>query len=244
MSTEAVIKVENVGKSFKVHHGPRSIKGAVVSLFNDNTADERIILNDISFEVNKGEFFGIVGRNGCGKSTLLKMLANIYTPDTGTISVTGSLSPFLEVGVGFNPELTAKENVYLNGALLGLTRKEINNKLDDIFDFAELQDFTDQKLKTFSSGMQVRLAFSVAMQAHAEILLVDEVLAVGDYNFQKKCFDVFWKLKKEGRTIVFVTHDMGNVEIFCDRAILIDNGSIAKIGNPKEVAKGYYEANK
>src|SRR6185312_8467854 len=182
-------------------------------------------LKDISFEVKKGEFFGIVGRNGSGKSTMLKILAGIYQPTKGGVQKSGKLVPFIELGVGFNPELSGRENVFLNGALLGFSRKEIAAMYDEIVAFAELEKFMDQKLKNYSSGMQVRLAFSIAIRAKSDILLIDEVLAVGDASFQQKCFDYFYKLKQDKRTVVFVSHDMGAVERFCDRAVLIDNGN-------------------
>jgi ABC-2 type transport system ATP-binding protein len=200
-------------------------------------------LNDISFEVQEGEFFGIVGRNGSGKSTLLKLLANIYTPTKGKVHVNGRLTPFIELGVGFNPELTGRENVFLNGAILGLTQKEIEAKYDEIVAFSELERFMDQKLKNYSSGMQVRLAFSIAIQAHNDVLLIDEVLAVGDANFQRKCYKVFKDIKKSGKTVVFVTHDMGAVQDFCDRALMIEDSKIIMIGKPREVALRYEVAN-
>lgn len=241
---ENAVEVKNVKKGFKIpHERTSSLKGAAVSIFHKKNYTELKALDDISFEVKKGEFFGIVGRNGSGKSTLLKLLAKIYVPDSGEIKIKGRLSPFLELGVGFNPELTARENVYLNGVILGLSEKEISQKFDEIIHFAELEEFVDQKLKNFSSGMQVRLAFSVAIQAHAEVLLLDEVLAVGDANFQEKCFQTFKRLKGEGRTIVLVTHDMNSVKEFCDRAMLIHNSKIASIGSVEGAIQKYKEIN-
>jgi ABC-type polysaccharide/polyol phosphate transport system ATPase subunit len=196
-------------------------------------------LDGVSFGVPHGQFLGVIGHNGCGKSTLLKILSKIYQADSGTVFVDGRVSPFLELGVGFNPELTARENVFLNGALLGLTRRELRDRVDGIIAFAELEDFADQKLKNFSSGMQVRLAFSVAIQADAGILLMDEVLAVGDARFQEKCFEVFSRYKREGRTVVLVTHDLGSVERYCDRAILIDHGRLIDDGHPGDVTAAY-----
>ena len=196
-------------------------------------------LQDISFEVPQGEFIGIIGHNGSGKSTLLKILSRIYTHDTGTVQINGNVSPFLELGVGFNPELTARENVYLNGAVLGLTHAELDQRIDGIIEFAELEQFVDQKLKNYSSGMQVRLAFSVAIQADAQILLMDEVLAVGDARFQEKCFDVFARYKREGKTVVLVTHDIGSVNLYCDRALLLDHGHLHADGPPGEVTALY-----
>lgn len=242
---QIAIKVEGLNKTFKLPHEKQgSVKSVFVSLFNKNKSyEQQHVLKDISFEIKKGEFFGIAGKNGSGKSTLLKLLAGIYTQDTGTIIVNGSLTPFIELGVGFNPELTGRENVYLNGALLGFNRKDMDEMYDEIVAFAELSRFMDQKLKNYSSGMQVRLAFSIAIRAKSDILLIDEVLAVGDAAFQKKCFDVFRVLKKEKRTIILVTHDMGNVEKFCDRALVINDGEILKIGKTSETATLYARLN-
>ena len=240
-----VIKVEGVGKTFKLPlEKYNSIKSLVINSWRKKRRFEiQKALQDISFEVKSGEFLGIVGRNGSGKSTLLKLIAGIYTPTKGKIEVNGKLTPFIELGVGFNPELSGRENVFLNGALLGLSRKEMKAMYDDIVDFAELQKFMDQKLKNYSSGMQVRLAFSIAIRANSEILLFDEVLAVGDAAFQQKCFDVFAELKKKGITIVLVTHDMSSVLRFCDRVLLIDNGRLVKDGLPRVVADSYLELN-
>ncbi len=242
---DLAIKVENVTKSFKLPHEKQSsIKGAALSILRKKrTFEKQNVLKNISFEINKGQFFGIVGKNGSGKSTLLKLLAGIYSPDSGGISINGSLTPFIELGVGFNPELTGRENVYLNGALLGFNRKEMEPMYDDIVDFAELEKFMDQKLKNYSSGMQVRLAFSIAIRARSNILLIDEVLAVGDIAFQQKCYQVFDDLKDEKRTIVLVTHDMSAVQRFCDKAIVIDKGKILKSGKPSDIAETYLELN-
>ncbi len=241
-----VIKAENVSKIFKLPHEKNSsIKSAVLSFYRYKKGYElQKALNDVSFDVKRGEFFGIVGRNGSGKSTLLKLLAGIYTPTSGQVHVRGSLTPFIELGVGFNPELTGRENVYLNGALLGFSRKDMRQKYKDIVEFAELQKFMDQKLKNYSSGMQVRLAFSIAIRAQSDILVLDEVLAVGDEAFQQKCFSVFEKYKADKKTIVLVTHDMGIVERFCDRALMLQDGKVTKIGSPRAVAHLYSEINK
>lgn len=238
---DLAIKVENVSKTFKLpHENQSSIKSIFVNAFNRKKGYElQNALNDVSFEVKKSEFFGIVGRNGSGKSTLLKLLAGIYTPTRGRIQVKGSLTPFIELGVGFSPELTGRENVFLNGSLLGFNRKEMQNMYDDIVGFAELGKFMDQKLKNYSSGMQVRLAFSIAIRAESDILLIDEVLAVGDANFQKKCLDTFKNIKKSGRTVVLVTHDMHTMEAYCDRALLINNGVVEHIGTPRNVSLRY-----
>lgn len=244
MTQDVSISVKNVTKSFKLpHERYTSLKQSALHIFTKKTYSKFLAVEGIDFEVKKGEFFGIVGRNGCGKSTLLKMLAGIYVPTEGSIQINGSLSPFIELGVGFNPELTARENVFLNGAILGLTRKEIEGRFDEIIGFAELEDFIDQKLRNFSSGMQVRLAFSIAIQAQSEILLVDEVLAVGDSSFQKKCFDVFRRLKKEGRTIVFVTHDMSNVQEFCDRVMVMHEGKKLALTGPDQASDLYHRLN-
>lgn len=238
---EFAIKVDNVYKSFKLpHERISSIKSFITQGYKRQRGYEnQHALDNISFEVKQGEFFGIVGRNGSGKSTLLKILAEIYRPSKGNVTVRGRLVPFIELGVGFNPELTGRENVYLNGALLGFSKKEIDDMYDDIVSFAELERFMDQKLKNYSSGMQVRLAFSVATRAKADILLVDEVLAVGDADFQRKCFSYFKQLKKEKKTVVFVSHDMNAVREYCDRAILIEKSKIIEQGQVARVATAY-----
>lgn len=239
---DIAISVKNVHKNFKLpHEKVSSIKSFIVQGMKkkDKGFEVQHALNGVSFDVKKGEFFGILGRNGSGKSTMLKMLAGIYQPTTGTIRTEGKIVPFIELGVGFNPELSGRENVYLNGALLGFTRKEIDEMYDDIVEFAELQRFMDQKLKNYSSGMQVRLAFSVATRAKADVLIVDEVLAVGDADFQKKCFDFFKGLKHTGTTVVFVTHDMSAVREYCDKAILIEKGVITHEGLASDVADEY-----
>lgn len=241
MAHQVAISVRDVSKEFKLpHEANNSLKSLIVHPFRKRgTIERQRALKNISFEVEKGEFFGILGRNGSGKSTLLKILAEIYQPTRGGVELQGKLVPFIELGVGFNPELTGKENVYLNGALLGFSKKEIDSKYKDIVEFAELHDFMDQKLKNYSSGMQVRLAFSVATRAEADILLIDEVLAVGDANFQKKCFDYFRSLKTAGKTVVFVTHDMHAVREYCDRAILVEGGLIVTEGKADKVADEY-----
>lgn len=242
-STEDIaIRVKDVKKSFKLpHEKSNSLKSSIVHVFSKEKGYTiQRALRGISFDVKKGEFFGIVGRNGSGKSTLLKILAETYQPTSGSVKHYGKIVPFIELGVGFNPELTGRENVYLNGALLGMSREQIDAKYDEIVEFAELKDFMDQKLKNYSSGMQVRLAFSVATRGNdADILLIDEVLAVGDADFQRKCYDYFKGLKKTDITIVFVTHDMNAVQTFCDRAMLIDKGVISCIGNVREVSREY-----
>ncbi|MDQ3123757.1 MAG: ABC transporter ATP-binding protein [bacterium] len=242
---EIAIKVTNVSKTFKLPHEKKSsIKSLFVSMFHGKrTFEKQQVLKDVSFEVKKGEFFGIVGRNGSGKSTLLKLMAGIYTPDSGKIGINGKLTPFIELGVGFNPELTGRENVFLNGALLGFNRKDMLAMYDEIVEFAELEKFMDQKLKNYSSGMQVRLAFSVAIRAKGDILLLDEVLAVGDEAFQRKCYEYFAQLKREKRTVVLVTHSMPAVESFCTSALMLDDGKIKIIGNTRVVSTAYSKAN-
>jgi ABC-2 type transport system ATP-binding protein len=239
---EVVLSVKHVSKNFALPHEKNtSIKSGIVNIFSrkDKTVEVQHALKDISFDIKKGEFFGILGRNGSGKSTLLKLLAEIYQPTKGEVHTKGKLVPFIELGVGFNPELTGRENVYLNGALLGFSRKEIDARYKDIVEFAELEEFMDQKLKNYSSGMQVRLAFSVATRAEAEILLVDEVLAVGDADFQRKCFTFFKSLKNNNTTVIFVTHDMSAVREYCDKAILINEGRITHSGSALEISNEY-----
>jgi ABC-2 type transport system ATP-binding protein len=245
-STEEIaISVSNVSKSFKLPHEKQSsIKGLFVNAFRGKRTYERQqVLKDMSFDIKKGEFFGIVGRNGGGKSTLLKLLAGIYTPDKGHIQINGKLIPFIELGVGFNQELTGRENVFLNGALLGFNREEMQEMYDEIVKFAELEKFMDQKLKNYSSGMQVRLAFSIAIRAQGDILVLDEVLAVGDEAFQRKCYEYFAQLKIANKTVILVTHGMENVIRFCDRGMLISGGKVEYIGSANKVAKLYSEKN-
>jgi len=243
MEDNIAISVKNVSKNFRLpHEKADSIKSVFINPFNKNRKkfEVQYALRDISFDIPKGEFFGIVGRNGSGKSTLLKIIAGIYQPNKGSVSVNGRLVPFIELGVGFNPELTGRENVYLNGALMGFSEKEVDVKYKAIVDFAELERFMDQKLKNYSSGMQVRLAFSVAtVLAESDVLLIDEVLAVGDADFQRKCFEYFKQLKKDKKTVIFVSHDMSAVREYCDRAVLINENKIIFSGTSDEVAKEY-----
>ncbi len=239
---EVALSVEHVSKSFRLPtEQATGLKQAFINWTKGIKGyKEQKVLKDISFEVHKGDFFGIVGRNGSGKSTLLKLISGIYVPDEGNIRYQGKLVPFIELGVGFNPELTGRENVYLNGALLGFTREEIDAMYDDIVDFAELGEFMDQKLKNYSSGMQVRLAFSVAIKAQGDILVLDEVLAVGDEAFQRKCDTFFANIKKDPtKTVILVTHDMSAVKKYCNKAILIKDGNIIVSGDKDEVADKY-----
>jgi len=242
--SDVAISVKNVSKQFSIPHEKiNSIKIAFINLFKKNAYESFYALKDVSFEVKKGEFFGILGRNGSGKSTLLKILAGVYTANKGHIKIDGLVSPFLELGIGFNPELSGRDNIYLNATVLGLTEKEIDAKFDSIVAFSELERFIDQKIKNYSSGMQVRLAFSVAIHANREILLMDEVLAVGDSNFQSKCLREFAKYKEQGKTVILVTHDIGTVQRYCDRAMLLRGGEISMIGNPQDVGNEYIYQN-
>ena len=238
------VTAETVSKTFRVPHVRYStLKERALHPFAARTADEFEALRDVSFAVKRGEFFGIVGRNGSGKSTLLKCIAGIYALDSGTVDVSGRLSPFIELGVGFNPELSARDNVLINAIMLGLTRREARARFDEIIEFAELEEFIDLKLKNYSSGMSVRLGFSVAIQVEADVLLVDEVLAVGDAAFQQKCFDEFDRLKNENRTMLYVTHDMASVERFCDRGLVLERGRLVDEGEPERITKTYNEIN-
>lgn len=240
----SAIRVEDLHKYFRIPtHRVDSLKERAVHPFASREYRELRALDGISFDVRQGEFFGIVGRNGSGKSTLLKLLASIYRADSGRIQIAGRLAPFIELGVGFNQELTARENVVLNGVMMGLTPKEVRGRQDAVIDFAELHDFADMKIKNFSSGMLVRLAFSVMLQADADVLLIDEVLAVGDASFQQKCADAFHNMKMEGKTIVLVTHDMNAVEEYCHRALLLADGKVQFIGNPAEAGRDYLKLN-
>jgi ABC-type polysaccharide/polyol phosphate transport system ATPase subunit len=243
-TARTALAVRHVSKTFRLPHQRYStLKERALHPFASRSYDELRAVEGVSVEIAEGEFFGIVGRNGSGKSTLLKCLAGIYQTDQGEIAVNGRLSPFIELGVGFNPELTARENVVINAIMLGLTRKQARERFDDIIAFAELEEFLDLKLKNYSSGMSVRLGFAVAVQVDADILLVDEVLAVGDAAFQQKCFEQFQALKDAGRTIIFVTHDMASVERFCDRAMLLERGKVAHLGSPHDVAREYNQLN-
>lgn len=237
-----VLKVDHVAKSFRLP--TEQATGLKMAFLNWTKGikgyTEQKVLKDINFEVCQGDFFGIVGRNGSGKSTLLKIISQIYVPEKGSVTVNGKLVPFIELGVGFNPELTGRENVYLNGALLGFSHDEIDAMYDDIVEFAELEEFMDQKLKNYSSGMQVRLAFSVAIKAQGDILVLDEVLAVGDEAFQRKCDNFFAEIKKDTtKTVILVTHSMDAVKRYCNKAILIKDGEIIASGDKNDVADRY-----
>ncbi|HEY8704596.1 MAG TPA: ABC transporter ATP-binding protein [Gaiellaceae bacterium] len=235
-----MITAQRVSKSFRLPHEHRTtFKEHFLHPFKHVDYEVNNALSDVSFDVGGGEFFGVIGPNGSGKSTLLKILAGIYPPASGEVHLQGKLSPFIELGVGFNPELTARDNVRINATLLGLSKKELRERYDVIVEFSELERFMDQKLKNFSSGMQVRLAYSIAIQAHFDILLLDEVLAVGDQAFQEKCFATFHRFSAERKTIVFVSHDLESVRRYCDRAMLLQYGSVVSIGPPEEIVDLY-----
>jgi ABC-2 type transport system ATP-binding protein len=240
MEKNLAIQINNVSKQFKV-----PIKG------HTNTLQEKFLnpfqkthyrkfdaLKDLSFEVKKGEFFSVIGPNGAGKSTLLKIISGIYLPDEGEVRVDGDLVPFLELGVGFNPDLSATENVYLNGTILGLTKSELDEYIDEIFDFAELRDFADMSIKNFSSGMAVRLAFSIAIRVKSDILVLDEVLAVGDAEFQRKCYDYFDRIKGT-KSILYVSHALDSVERYSDRVLWLKEDKSYEIGEPKTILDRY-----
>jgi len=234
------LEVEGVTKTFVLPHQRRTtLKEVFLHPLHKTTYERQVALQDISFSVEYGEFLGIIGANGSGKSTLLKIIAGIYRQDRGSVQVNGLLSPFIELGVGFNPELSARDNIRINGTLLGLSKREIKQRFDEIIGFAELERFVDQKLKNYSSGMQVRLAYSIAIQVEFDILLLDEVLAVGDQDFQEKCLRTFTRFREEGKTIVLVSHDLETVRQFSDRAILLRGGTIAALGDPEVVVSEY-----
>src|SRR5215217_2477408 len=244
MSRPVVIEARGVEKTFRIpQHKVDTFKERALHPFSRSEYRELRALRGISFDVHEGEFFGIVGRNGSGKSTLLKIMSSIYRADAGRIRMAGRLAPFIELGVGFNPELTSRENVVLNGVMMGLGRREAQRRLDAVLDFAELRGFADLKLKNYSSGMMVRLAFAVMVEADADTMLIDEVLAVGDASFAQKCMDVFRAKRAAGKTLVLVTHDMATVQGFCDRAMLLHDGDLRYLGDPEEAALRYYRLN-
>jgi ABC-type polysaccharide/polyol phosphate transport system ATPase subunit len=244
MQAEPAVMVDDVSKTFRLPHQQyHTLKERVLHPGRARTYEEFHALRNVSMAIEEGEFFGIVGRNGSGKSTLLKCLAGIYRPDRGRVEVRGRLSPFIELGVGFNPELPARDNVVINAVMMGLSRAEARRRFDEVVAFAELEEFVDLKLKNYSSGMAVRLGFAVATQIDADVLLVDEVLAVGDASFQQKCFEVFRQMKADGKTILLVSHDMGLIEHFADRAMLIERGNVLATGDPHEIGLQYNQVN-
>jgi ABC-type polysaccharide/polyol phosphate transport system ATPase subunit len=238
------VQARSVSKTFrKPSTRYSSLKHRVLHPLSHEAYQEFRALEDVSLEVPAGEFFGIVGRNGSGKSTLLRCLTGIYRCDAGEVELRGRVAPFIELGVGFNPELSAEDNAYINAVMLGMGSREARSRLDEIFEFAGLEDFRSLKVLNYSSGMIVRLAFAVTVQVEADTLLFDEVLAVGDEAFQQKCFDRFEQMKANGRTVVLVTHSMKMVERFCDRALLLDGGRVAEVGEPHDVAEAYHRVN-
>ena len=239
--SENSINVKNVSKKFRLYHEKRTtLYESITGSINRKPHYETLqVLDDISFNVKKGESFGIVGRNGSGKTTLLRILSHIYQPDSGSVETNGIVVPVLALGLGFHPDLTAITNIYQSSILLGISKKQIKEKIDDIIKFAELEKFADTKIKNFSSGMAMRLAFSTAVQVDPAVLLLDEVMAVGDINFQKKCLDVMLDFKKRGKSIVLVSHGPDSIQSFCDRAMFIKDGSIDIIGKPDEVIDSY-----
>lgn len=243
MSNNA-IEINNVSKKFRIYHEKRnSVYESITGYFNKRKYYEELeVLKNVSFSVKKGEMFAIIGKNGGGKTTMLRILSGIYEPDTGSVSVNGSLIPFLGLGTGFQIDLTARDNVIQYGILLGFKKDEIEHKVDEIIKFSELERFSDTKLKNFSAGMYARLAFSTAVQVDPDILLIDEVLQVGDLAFQKKSFDTILSFKKRGKTTIFVTHDMAPVQEYCDRAMFLDKGTVAAIGEPKQVIEEYVKS--
>jgi ABC-type polysaccharide/polyol phosphate transport system ATPase subunit len=239
---EAALEIIDVSKHFQIPHEQRTMfREYFLHPFRRTTFERNDVLDQVSMTVTKGEFFGVIGANGSGKSTLLKIMAGIYAPTSGRVRVHGKLSPFIELGVGFNPELSGRENVRVNATLLGLTTKELNAKFDDIVEFAELERFIDLKLKNYSTGMSLRLGYSIAIHVPFEILLLDEVLAVGDRQFARKCFATFDRFKEERQTMIFVSHDLAAVEKWCDRAAYLDAGQIVEIGRADEVCDLYRE---
>jgi ABC-type polysaccharide/polyol phosphate transport system ATPase subunit len=243
--TGVAIRADSVHKTFHIpHEAVHTLKERALHPRRRRDLEELRALDDVSVDVRAGEFFGIVGRNGSGKTTLMKCLAGIYGADAGEIWVRGRLAPFIELGVGFNPDLTARDNVVINAVMFGLTPAQANDRYPSIIEFAELERFVDLKLKNYSSGMQVRLAFSVMAHVDADVLLIDEVLAVGDSAFQRKCQEALLAAKAKGTSIVLVTHDMNAVQRFCDRAMLLDRGRVVSIGPPGPVARAYEDLNR
>jgi lipopolysaccharide transport system ATP-binding protein len=239
------VQVEHIWKTFQIPHERRTtLFENLVGMMKPSQYETFTVLKDVSFEVDEGECVGIIGDNGSGKSTLLKIIANILRPSKGTVKVKGKMTPFLELGVGFQPDLTVRENVGVYATVMGLSRKDIKESTDEVIEFAGLQKFEDTKLKNLSSGMQVRLAFSTAIQTDPDVLLVDEVLAVGDMEFQQKCFDVFNRYRKEGVTILFVSHDLGSVRRFCDRTLLLGGGEQRAFGDTGEILDKYVYGSK
>ncbi|WP_031556608.1 ABC transporter ATP-binding protein [Lachnospira multipara] len=242
MDKDNAIEVRNISKSFKVYYDKGNELKEKMLFWKRNKYEKRVVLDDISFSVKKGEAVGLVGKNGCGKSTTLKLLTKIIYPDKGTIEMSGRVSSLLELGAGFHPDMSGRENIYTNASIFGLTKKEIDARLNDIIEFSELGTFIDNPVRTYSSGMYMRLAFSVAINVDADILLIDEILAVGDANFQAKCFNKLREIKAQGTTIVIVSHALEQIEEICERSIWVRDGHIQQIGEPKEIHKAYLTA--
>uniref|UniRef100_UPI003FEED434 ABC transporter ATP-binding protein n=1 Tax=Coprococcus sp. TaxID=2049024 RepID=UPI003FEED434 len=241
MNQDVAIEVQHISKSFKISYDKsKTLKDKIIFAKKDKYEIHHV-LDDVSFTIKKGEAVGLIGHNGCGKSTTLKLLTRIIYPDSGEINIDGRVSSLLELGAGFHPDMTGRENIYTNASIFGLTKKEIDERLDEIIEFSELEEFIDNPVRTYSSGMYMRLAFSVAINVNADILLIDEILAVGDSNFQLKCANKMQELKKEGITIVIVSHSMGQIEELCDRCIWLDKGKIVSDGTPQYVHKLYME---
>lgn len=241
MKEENAIEVNDIQKSFKVYFDKSNLLKERVLFWKRNRYERRDVLKGISFSVRKGEAIGLVGHNGCGKSTMLKLLTKIMYPDSGTIEMKGRVSALIELGAGFHPDMSGRENIYTNAAIFGLTKKEIDKKIDDIIAFSELAEFIDNPVRIYSSGMYMRLAFAVAINVDADILLIDEILAVGDAAFQQKCFNRLKEIKAQGTTIVIVSHSLDQIEEICERSIWIDGGRIRAEGEPEKVHAEYLE---
>ena len=241
MSGDVILSVDHLVKSFRIHQQKTNSLKQLVAARGRNKFEEFIAVNDVTFDVREGEVFGVIGQNGSGKSTLLKCMAGILQPNSGSVRVYRRMGALLELGAGFHPELTGRENIFLNAAILGMGRKEIALRFDDIVDFSGLHTFIDQPVKTYSSGMYVRLAFAVAINVDPQLLIVDEILAVGDVSFQRRCLEKFVEFRNEGRTIVLVTHDMGSVKNLCDRAIWLEHGNVVDAGDPSDLVEAYTE---
>lgn len=242
MNSEFAIEVKNVKKKFKVYIDKGNSMKEKILFRNRNQYQNKLVLKDISFQVKKGEAIGLIGQNGCGKSTLLKMLTKIMYPTEGTIQMNGRVSSLIELGAGFHPDMSGRENIFTNASIFGLNHSEIEKRMKDIISFSELEDFIDNPVRTYSSGMYMRLAFAVAINVDADILLIDEILAVGDVNFQEKCFEKLEEIKRKGTTIVIVSHAMGQINKICDRCIWIEEGLIKEIGKTKIVGEHYLES--
>ena len=242
IKSENAIHLENVSKSFNVYYDKtNSIKERIVYILKKKKKEKRQILKNINLDIKKGESVALIGTNGSGKSTLLKLMTKIIYPNEGKIETVGKLTSLLELGAGFHPDFTGRENIYFNASIFGLTKKQIDDRIEAIIEFSELQDFIDNPVRTYSSGMYMRLAFSVAINVDADILLIDEILAVGDEHFQQKCFSKMEELREQGKTMVFVTHSLGAVKRLCNRTVWLSNGVIKMDGNSEEVIEKYVQ---